>query len=123
MFVTSSKFVPDGFRVKNVEVTFPMGLVTASHILWPFALNPWFLSFSVSKDPHAPLTRAVLDPIASWTMHRHRISRRVIDFRMNDRSIDPDGYSLPSPTCPADTASRHASRSLASPAHRHHVDS
>ncbi len=48
MFVTTSDLVPPGFRIKNIEVTFPMGLLVATHMLWPFALNPWFLSLSVS---------------------------------------------------------------------------
>ena len=50
MIVSTSKFMPDAYRVANIEVTFPMGLIVAAHLLWPFALNPWFLSFSVSED-------------------------------------------------------------------------
>ena len=47
MIITTSSLMPSGYRVHNIEVTFPMGLVTACHLLWPFALNPWFISFSV----------------------------------------------------------------------------
>lgn len=48
MIITTSSLMPSGYRVSNIEVTFPMGLVTACHLLWPFVLNPWFISFSVS---------------------------------------------------------------------------
>ena len=50
MLVSTSQFMPVDYRVANIEVTFPMGLLVAAHLLWPFALNPWFLSFSVSYD-------------------------------------------------------------------------
>ncbi|ODO03115.1 hypothetical protein I350_05960 [Cryptococcus amylolentus CBS 6273] len=46
MIITSSSLMPSGFRVHNIEVYVPMGILTASHLLYPFALNPWFLSFS-----------------------------------------------------------------------------
>ena len=49
MILSTSKLVPDGYRVANIEVIFPMALVTSFHLLWPFALNPWFISFSVSR--------------------------------------------------------------------------
>jgi hypothetical protein len=48
MIITSSNLMPSGYRVNNVEVFVPMGILTGSHLLYPFALNPWFLSFSVS---------------------------------------------------------------------------
>ncbi|WRT65030.1 uncharacterized protein IL334_001972 [Kwoniella shivajii] len=46
MVITSSNLLPAAYRVDNVEVFVPMGIITASHLLYPFALNPWFLSFS-----------------------------------------------------------------------------
>ncbi|WVQ83999.1 hypothetical protein IAT38_006144 [Cryptococcus sp. DSM 104549] len=46
MIITSSSLMPSGYRVNNIEVYVPMGILTASHLLYPFALNPWFLSFS-----------------------------------------------------------------------------
>ena len=49
MIVTSNPIMPPGYRINNVEVFVPLGLITGSHLLWPFALNPWFLSFSVSS--------------------------------------------------------------------------
>jgi hypothetical protein len=48
MIATSLKSFPDGYRIISIEVIVPMAVVAASHLLWPFALNPWFLSFSVS---------------------------------------------------------------------------
>ena len=39
--------IPPGWRINNLEVIFPMALLGGSHLLYPFALNPWFLSFSV----------------------------------------------------------------------------
>ncbi|CAD6566589.1 MAG: hypothetical protein TREMPRED_002808 [Tremellales sp. Tagirdzhanova-0007] len=49
MLVSTSQFMPVDYRVANIEVTFPMGLLVAAHLLWPFALNPWFLSFSIHR--------------------------------------------------------------------------
>lgn len=48
MIATSLSSFPDGYRIISIEVIVPMAVVAASHLLWPFALNPWFLSFSVS---------------------------------------------------------------------------
>ncbi len=48
VILTSSSLMPSQWRVNDIEVFVPMGLVAGSHILWPFVLNPWFLSFSVS---------------------------------------------------------------------------
>lgn len=46
MIVLSQGFVPMAWRITNPEVFIPMSLIAGSHLLWPFALNPWFLSFS-----------------------------------------------------------------------------
>nr|XP_031861885.1 uncharacterized protein CI109_002714 [Kwoniella shandongensis]KAA5528957.1 hypothetical protein CI109_002714 [Kwoniella shandongensis] len=46
MIVTTSSLMPSGYRIGGVEIFVPMGLVTASHLLYPVALNPWFLAFS-----------------------------------------------------------------------------
>ncbi|OCF41165.1 hypothetical protein I317_04995 [Kwoniella heveanensis CBS 569] len=46
MIITSSSLMPPGYRFLGVEVYVPMGIITGSHLLYPFALNPWFLSFS-----------------------------------------------------------------------------
>ncbi|KAL7424393.1 hypothetical protein Q5752_000075 [Cryptotrichosporon argae] len=43
---TSSSLMPVQWRVHNIEVFVPMAITAGSHLLWPFALNPWFLSFS-----------------------------------------------------------------------------
>ena len=48
MIVGSTSLIPAGFRINNLEVTVPLGIISACHLLWPFALNPWFISFSVS---------------------------------------------------------------------------
>ncbi|OCF59087.1 hypothetical protein L486_03586 [Kwoniella mangroviensis CBS 10435] len=48
MIITSSSLMPAGYRVSSIEVYVPMGIITASHLLYPFALNPWFLSFSIA---------------------------------------------------------------------------
>jgi translation initiation factor 3 subunit B len=48
MIATSLKSFPAGYQITSIEVIVPMAVVAASHLLWPFALNPWFLSFSVS---------------------------------------------------------------------------
>jgi hypothetical protein len=48
MIAASLSVFPDGYRIISIEVIVPMAVVAASHLLWPFALNPWFLSFSVS---------------------------------------------------------------------------
>ena len=50
MIATSLKSFPAGYRIISIEVVVPMAVVAASHLLWPFALNPWFLSFSVSDN-------------------------------------------------------------------------
>ncbi|KAJ9105391.1 hypothetical protein QFC21_001761 [Naganishia friedmannii] len=46
MIVTTSSVVPDGWRVVDLEAVIPLALVSASHILYPIALNPWFMHFS-----------------------------------------------------------------------------
>ncbi|WWC59194.1 uncharacterized protein I303_101743 [Kwoniella dejecticola CBS 10117] len=48
MVITSGSLMPAGYRIgsHNIEVFVPMGIITAAHLLYPFALNPWFLSFS-----------------------------------------------------------------------------
>jgi hypothetical protein len=48
MIAASLSVFPEGYRIISIEVIVPMAVVAASHLLWPFALNPWFLSFSVS---------------------------------------------------------------------------
>jgi hypothetical protein len=48
MIVFSTSLIPDGYKIVSIEVIVPLAVVAASHLLWPFALNPWFLSFSVS---------------------------------------------------------------------------
>lgn len=54
MIITSSSLMmPSGYRVNNVEVYVPMGILTVSHLLYPFALNPWFCAFHSSDT--APL--------------------------------------------------------------------
>jgi hypothetical protein len=47
--ILSSSLVPEAYKIADVTVFVPIGMMIASHILWPFALNPWFLSFSVSS--------------------------------------------------------------------------
>ncbi|EIW68701.1 hypothetical protein TREMEDRAFT_11927, partial [Tremella mesenterica DSM 1558] len=46
VIITSTSVVPPGYRVGSLEVWIPISLIAGSHILWPFVLNPWFLSFS-----------------------------------------------------------------------------
>jgi hypothetical protein len=48
MIATSLDSFPSGYRITSIEVILPLSIVAGSHLLWPFALNPWFLSFSVS---------------------------------------------------------------------------
>jgi hypothetical protein len=54
-----------------------MGILTGSHLLYPFALNPWFLSFSVShcaaSEPSLMLTL-----YSSEQMLRHTVSSSYI---------------------------------------------
>jgi hypothetical protein len=50
MIAFSLSAMPSGYRITSIEVIVPMAVVAASHLLWPFALNPWFLSFSVSQS-------------------------------------------------------------------------
>jgi hypothetical protein len=40
--------IPPGYRIWSIEVIVPLSIIAGSHLLYPFALNPWFLSFSVS---------------------------------------------------------------------------
>ena len=48
MIATCLPVFPEQYRVDSIEAIVPMAVVAGSHLLWPFALNPWFLSFSVS---------------------------------------------------------------------------
>ena len=48
MGLTASNLLPAAWRVRDITVQFPLGMIIATHMLWPFALNPWFISFSVS---------------------------------------------------------------------------
>ena len=48
MIIASTSLLPTWLRITNIEATLPLGLMAATHLLWPFALNPWFISFSVS---------------------------------------------------------------------------
>lgn len=65
MIITTSNLMPSGYKVGGVEVFVPMGLVTASHLLYPVALNPWFLAFSVSLDSVLAIAIAQMD----WGVH------------------------------------------------------
>ena len=51
MGICASSIVPSGLRVTSMEVLVPGGMIAATHLLWPFVLNPWFISFSVSLRP------------------------------------------------------------------------
>ncbi|WVR04423.1 hypothetical protein IAU60_001425 [Kwoniella sp. DSM 27419] len=46
MIICSTKLMPDGYRMVGIDIMVPMGILAGSHLLYPFALNPWFLSFS-----------------------------------------------------------------------------
>lgn len=48
MIIGGTSLIPPGYRIINMEVTVPLGIIAGAHLLWPFALNPWFISFSVS---------------------------------------------------------------------------
>jgi hypothetical protein len=44
--MATGTFIPAGWKITSIEVIVPLSLIGACHILYPFALNPWFLSFS-----------------------------------------------------------------------------
>jgi hypothetical protein len=51
--ICGTSLIPSGYRMGGVEIWVPLGLVGGSHLLYPLALNPYFLSFSVSQPvPH-----------------------------------------------------------------------
>lgn len=55
MIATTLPVFPESYRVTSIEVIVPLSVVAGSHLLWPFALNPWFLSFSVSQSRESRL--------------------------------------------------------------------
>ncbi|KAJ9116614.1 hypothetical protein QFC20_000547 [Naganishia adeliensis] len=46
MIITTSSIMPADWRVTSIEAIVPMALMTAGHILYPIALNPWLMHFS-----------------------------------------------------------------------------
>jgi hypothetical protein len=73
--------IPPGYRITNIEVIIPVSIIAGSHLLYPFALNPWFLSFSVSGTwctgtiCRTRLTRAVLSGVRKRSLlHCERCS-------------------------------------------------
>ncbi|KAJ9120662.1 hypothetical protein QFC22_002592 [Naganishia vaughanmartiniae] len=46
MILTTSKLMPDGWRVNNIEAVIPMAMVAGSHLLYPIVLNPWLVHFT-----------------------------------------------------------------------------
>lgn len=46
--IGGTSLIPAGYRMSGIEIWVPLGLVGGSHLLYPLALNPYFLSFSVS---------------------------------------------------------------------------
>lgn len=47
--VSTTSIVPIQYRVKNVTSIAPLAIVYAGHLLWPFVLDPYLLTFSVSS--------------------------------------------------------------------------
>lgn len=95
MIVTSSSIFPVAYRIGNVEVFVPMGVLVASHLLWPFALNPWFLSFSVGHVLDTPLT-----PVLISTTHIDHCTHAFSSYSSLDNIImDCVNYEPPSPSC------------------------
>ena len=46
MIVSTTKVIPMAYRVSNLEAIIPLSLAYSAHLLWPFALDPYFTTFS-----------------------------------------------------------------------------
>jgi hypothetical protein len=92
MIVTALPVLPPGYRVSNVEVTFPLGLCVAAHVLWPFALNPWFLSFSVSWG--APFQDGVNTVISFKGVYRGHLAVAKGTIISGTLALDTHLYSV-----------------------------
>lgn len=77
MIATSLPAFPVGYRITSIEVIVPLSVVAGSHLLWPFALNPWFLSFSVGAMEHRSSEMPTLTTSSSsrapWSYFGHLV--------------------------------------------------
>ena len=78
--------IPSGYRITNIEVIVPLSILGGAHLLYPFALNPWFLSFSVSLASALHSRGAML-----WAIEQGHFDRALTNSSRRDRGM---GFSV-----------------------------
>jgi hypothetical protein len=50
MVITTTSIMPPEYRVNDVTVLIPMILIFGCHLIWPFVLDPYLSTFTVSAS-------------------------------------------------------------------------
>lgn len=48
MIIACTALIPIEHRVMNIEAIVPLSITYISHLIWPFVLDPYFTTFTVS---------------------------------------------------------------------------
>lgn len=49
MIVSTTSVMPHTYRVYSSEAIVPLAITYACHLIWPFVLDPYFTTFTVSR--------------------------------------------------------------------------
>lgn len=50
MIISTTSIIPHSYRVYSSEAIVPMAVTFGSHLIWPFVLDPYFTTFTVSPS-------------------------------------------------------------------------
>lgn len=48
MIISTTSIIPYSYRVDNIEALVPLSITYICHLIWPFVLDPYFTTFTVS---------------------------------------------------------------------------
>jgi hypothetical protein len=54
MIITTTSIMPVEYRVNSITTLIPMSLIFGCHFIWPFVLDPYLTTFSVSTCLSVP---------------------------------------------------------------------
>jgi hypothetical protein len=49
MIISTTSLIPHTHRVENIEALVPLAITYICHLIWPFVLDPYFTTFTVSR--------------------------------------------------------------------------
>lgn len=51
MIIATTSLIPHTYRVYSSEAIVPLAITYTCHLIWPFVLDPYFTTFTVSPCP------------------------------------------------------------------------